>query len=250
MAFVPVSPQTHAQVGFKPVTDFSFAAKLPLVPVVLPEVALMIQSHALCFAKGPEGITLYALLGAGEQGCAYVLPDGRWAAPYVPLNLRKGGFALLKAEGRDELIFCMDDEAHSVEADALALINEEGQLSDAAKTQLELVKQAMGTLQLTAQAAQALEKAGVLKPWEVLLKNGDHASKAGGLLCVDQEKLNTLSDEEYAKLKGAPMTLAYAQLFSMRNIQLLNLLISRKAEQEEEVDIEALFGDANDTLQF
>jgi len=213
-------------------------------------MALLTQSHALVFAKTPEGMRIYALVGSAEKGNAYVLPDGRWAAPYVPLHLRKGGFALLKAQGRDDLVLCLNDESHSDDPNALMLFDEAGELTDAAKTQFEIVKQGMGALNATNEAVEALEKAGVLKPWDVAIKNGNELAKTKGLFAIDPEALNNLSQEAFYALKGSPMTLAYAHLFSVRNIHLLNMLLDRKAEQEEEVDLEALFGDANDTLQF
>ncbi len=251
MSFVALSQQAHSSLSFTPVLNYKHADKSPLVPVVVPELTALLQSHTLCFGKIGEHYSLFALVGTTQHGSAYVTPDGNWASAYVPASLRKGPFALLRAEGRDDLVLCISEEGLTSSPDAEPLFDGEGEMTQATKTHFEIVKLFHGASKATDSAVSALEEAGVIKPWETALNDGKQIAKANGLYCIDEKALNSLSAEKYQLLQGAPMAIAYAQLFSMRNKRVLEVLIRQKVTNDSaDFDVDTLFGKADDTLKF
>lgn len=251
MSFVALSPQAHVNLSFTPVSNYKFADNAPLISVAIPELTALLQSHVLCFGKAGEQFSLFALVGTTQHGSAYVTAEGHWAAPYVPAFLRKGPFALMRAEGRDDLVFCISEDGLTSSPDAEPLFGAEGEMTQATKMHFEIVKLFHGASKATQEAVTALAKAGVIKPWELPLNDGKQLAKANGLYCIDEKALNTLPAEDYYLLKGAPMVVAYAQLFSMRNKPVLETLIKQKASNDAtDFDVEALFGQADDTLKF
>ncbi len=251
MSFVALSPQAHSSLSFTPVANYKFADHTPLISVAIPELTALIQSHVLCFGKTGEHYALFALVGTTQHGSAYVTAEGNWAAPYAPAYLRKGPFALLRAEGRDDLVFCISEEGLTSSPEAEPLFDANGEMTQATKSHFDLVKLFHGASKVTHEAVAALEKAGIIKSWELALNDGQQLAKANGLFCIDEKALNALPAEKYHLLRGAPMAVAYAQLFSMRNKQVLEVLIRQKVKQDStDMDVEALFGKADDTLKF
>lgn len=251
MPFTPISLDHHASCGFDPVTDYHSAASHPLIPVYLHEHALLINSVPLCFIKQDDTYLLMALVGSTEAGCAYLRTDGAWATPYVPVALRGRPFNLLQTAEGEKLVLCIDDDALTDGSSGERLFNAQGELSDAVKTHLDLLKQRQSVIKPTQEAVNTLAEAGVLKEWDVVLRSAEGSAKTKGLYSIDQDALNTLPAETYHSLQGNPMALAHAQLFSMRNIRLLNVLLDNKLKhQTEEFDLDAFFDGSDDTLKF
>ena len=66
-----------------------------MVPVLLAELSKLLPHYALGFIRQGESYQPVAIVGVREN--AYLAPDGRWFAPYVPAQLRGYPFALAKA---------------------------------------------------------------------------------------------------------------------------------------------------------
>ncbi len=251
MPFVPLSLEQHASAGFIPSADYSSTASHPLIPAYLHEHAVIANLMSLCFIKLDEKFLLMALAGTTEAGCVYLRNDGQWATPYVPVALRGQPFSLRQTPEGKKLVLCIDEGALTDGSSGERIFNEKKELSEVAQANLNLLTQRQSVVKPTQDAVDKLADAGVIKEWDLTLKSAEGTSKTKGLYVVDQAALNTLTAEAYHALQGNPMTLAHAQLFSMRNTQLLNVLIEQKFKHKtEDFDLDQFFDSSNDTLKF
>jgi len=77
----------------------------------------------------------------------------------------------------------------------------------------------------TQAAVDALNVAGLVRPWPISAKNGDNAIAVEGLFKVDEAALNALPDEDFLLLRtSGALALAYAQLLSMNQFSVLEKL--------------------------
>ena len=91
---------------------------------------------------------------------------------------------------------------------------------------------------------KALAEAEVIREWPLKIKVGEETRNVSGLFCIDEQKLNSLEDEQFLTLrKAGALPLAYAQLMSMDNIQILEKLNQmRQKAAEPELDLEDVDG--------
>ena len=87
---MPVSPvvlnrKTHARLTWKALEDYSFAAGMTVVPLLVFEVPGAARCFPIIFAN-PRNAMPYALLGLGGRNI-FVDAQGRWTAPCLPLML-------------------------------------------------------------------------------------------------------------------------------------------------------------------
>ncbi len=251
MPFLPLSLEQHANAGFIPSENYSFTASHPLVPAYLHEHTLLSKTMPLCFIKLEDKYLFMALAGTTEAGCVFLRNDGQWTTPYVPVALRGQPFSLRQTPDGEKLVLCIDDTALTDGSSGERIFNNAGKLSESVTKTMDLLTQRQSVIKPTQDAVDKLAHAGVLKEWDLTLKSAEGVSKAKGLYTVDQTALNELTAEAYHTLQGNPMTLAHAQLFSMRNVQLLNVLIEQKFKHKtEDFDLDQFFDSSNDTLKF
>lgn len=252
MTYLAISAEEHADASYQPVTNFEHAQQIPACPAFLPELAELSAGYVLCFMQHEDHFKLVALLGTVQTGCAYTRADHSWAAPYVPADLRARPFALLKAPDKDVRVLCIDEHALSQEPDSLPLFDEPGRLSESVQKQMDFLAQAQSASQSTDIAVKQLTEAGVIKEWQVTLEAGEQKGLTKGLYSIDQEALNALPAETYHALRGAPMIIAYAQVFSMRNLVQLNARLTAKTKSKtQDFDFDSFLEESeSDTLQF
>jgi len=208
--------------------NYSFAAREPLAPVVSQELSHLISQFALAFSMMPTGPRLVALMGLQVGDNAYVAPDGRWLGRYVPAVLRSYPFGLLHSDGARRSV-CVDLDSGLVSDDPARgerFFMEDGTLSPALQEVVGFL-QAYETNRLqTEQAGNELQKLGLLEPWPLAAVSLDGSTqKIEGLLRVHEADLARLSGDELVRLRDSGgLVLAYAQLFSMANIKIVQEL--------------------------
>ncbi len=96
-----------------------------------------------------------------------------------------------------------------------------------------------------------LAEADVISEWPLKIQDGDQEKSVTGLYRIDEEKLNTLEDEKFLKIrKAGALPIAYAQLFSMGNIQnFLQLAKTHEQLKTKTPDIQPILGD-DDIISF
>jgi hypothetical protein len=211
--WIALSKTAHRDAGLLPRDGYRFAENERAVPVLLAELNKVIPHYLLGFVPRGEGYTPVAVLGAQDN--AYLAPDGRWLGTYVPATLRGYPFALANAEDGQSVLAI--DATLLASDDGEALFTEDGETSDTVNKSLDFLQQCEKNRAATAQAAGKLAEHHLLVPWELAVPTdaeGGTPVKLDGLYRVDEQALNALSGDVLSDLRGAPLALAYAQLFS------------------------------------
>jgi hypothetical protein len=218
--WVALSKQGHATAHYAPREGYSFTAEKSVTPILLAELNKLLSHYVLGFIAEGEGYRPVALLGIGQKNL-YLHPDGRWLGSYVPASLRGYPFAMATTEEQTSVLAI--DEVALVEQGE-PLFESEGQLAERVQKTLEFLNQCEQNRQVTQRAVAVLNDAGVIAPWSLKIERGEGQDPlmVNGLYRVDEAALNALEGEAYATLRGGPMALAHAQLFSMSQLSQLS----------------------------
>lgn len=216
-----LSPSQHRDKHHLPRDGYTFAQGQSVVGVLLAELPKLLPLYVLGFIQQGEEYTPVALLGLGQQNL-YVAPNGKWLGSYVPATLRGYPFTLANSE-TGEKVFAIDADHLSDEAGE-PLFDEADKLTGKAAETFTFLQQCEQNRQATQQAVKALGDAGVIEPWPLKVERGEGQEPltVNGLFRVDEKALNSLEGEAYAALKGGPMALAHAQLFSVSQMNQLS----------------------------
>lgn len=249
-----ITKDTHAHKSWSRFTSYQFAAQDNLVPLVSAELAKSIQNSPIVFTKHGNNFTLVALLSLTPGQNMFVAPNGQWLGGYVPSTFRGYPFRLAKAEGRDDLVLCVDEDSGLIHDDPYVgepFFDEGGEISKPVKDVLNFLQQIEQNKSVTQVAVSSLANAGLITEWNLKVKDGDQEKPVTGLYMIDEAKLNSLDDADFLKLrKSGSLPIAYGQLFSMVNIQIFERLAKLQGQQEaQEVDVDKLFND-DDLIRF
>lgn len=230
--FEAVTPQRHGPRRWVKPENFAFAARQALIPVVGLEAAHAALCLPLAFVPYGDGMTLAALVGLDPQTNLFVDLDGRWLAPYVPAKLRSHPFALAPtAEGSH--VLCVDEGSGLIRADGVGepIVDDTGKLAPMVQQIFDFLIQAESSQAATQKTCAALHAAGVLEPWPLTVESGGASHPVGGLFRVSERALNTLPDDAFLEVRRAgALPLAYAQLVSMHNLNVLGTLAHARAQ--------------------
>ncbi|MCK0163731.1 SapC family protein [Marinobacter sp. S6332] len=248
--WIALSRTTHAGQTYKAREGYQHAEGQMLVPVLVAELAKVLPHYVIGFVKTEEGLSPMAVLGVEKGQNLYLHRDGRWLAKYVPASLRGFPFNLAKGQGKDKTLAIASE--HLGEGDVPLFEN--GEPSESVAEMLTFLGQRVHNHELTLQATKRLEQAGVLTDWNLVVPVGEGHKQLRGLKGIDEQALNNLEDRVFAGLRGAPIQLAYAQVYSMAQIDQLTLRsqLHQKwdSNSKEDVDLEDLFGEDDDDLSF
>lgn len=227
-SWIALSPTQHQHATFLPRTDFHFCAARLAIPVLLPELTQLLPHMALGVQVGEQTCVPVGFLALTPGQPLYVGEDGGWELPYIPAMLRAHPFAIRTTEeGRHAL--CLD-EAHLSHDGGTPLFTREGALNDPVAETFAFLERCEQGQHQARMAAKQLHAAGVLEEWPLTIKSADGAANRfplSGLHRVNEAALNALDAETYQSLRGGPMALAHAQIFSMAQ---LGQLARRAAE--------------------
>jgi len=220
--WIALSKTQHAKHSYLPRQGYTFAVNQAVAPVLLAELPKLLPHYALGFIQQETGYQAVALLSLDGQNNLYLHSDGRWLGNYVPATLRGYPFTLANSE-TGEKVFAIDADHLSNDAGE-PLFDEADKLTGKAAETFMFLQQCEQNRQATQQAVKALGDAGVIEPWLLKIERGEGQEPltVNGLFRVDEKALNALEGEAYAQLRGGPMALAHAQLFSMSQLSQLS----------------------------
>jgi hypothetical protein len=207
-------------------TGFSFAATTGLVPLVGAELPKAALAMPIGFSQRSDGrFVLVGILSLTPGRNLFVAPDGRWLGGYVPAAIRSHPFRLLRGEGTEDLVLCVDEQSDLVGeggANGLPFFDGQGNLTPATKDVLDFLGQLERNRAATEVAVSALAAAGLICPWPIKLSAGE---VVGGLHRTDERAMNAVQDDAFLRLRrSSALSIAYAQLLSMGQIQVLERL--------------------------
>lgn len=214
-------------------TSYAFAAGETLIPLVVAELARAVPAMPLGFVQIGEGFQLVAVTTLQPGANLFVAPDGRWLGAYVPAALRGYPFRLVKPQDRAESVLCIDEASGLVTegGQGETFFGDDGQPSKAVKEVLDLLSQVEQNRVMTQAAVDALAAASLIQPWSLTIKQGEQNVPVTGLHRIDEAALNALEGEAFLTLRrSGALPVAYAQLFSMNQLAVLQQLAQIQAK--------------------
>jgi hypothetical protein len=235
LALVPISPALHGKTKIRPMTNFSFTSTTTAVPVYGSEIVAMGYEVPVVFMRDAAGFAPAALLGLKAGQNLFLDPQGRWAGTHIPAIWRRGPFRLAQVEGEPggKMVLCLDDGSDQVnEAEGLPLFDETGAPSALLGSATTLLSQLQRDIQITRNVCAALDRLGLIVPWNLDITQADGTSaRVNDLFQVDETRIGTLSAEELLEVRNAgALPLIYAHLLSLAKVKLL----ARLAQAAEE----------------
>jgi len=221
---VPVSPKIHAQKKLNPLTSFAFAAKNTTVPIIASEITVAARSLPLLFLKQEGELGLFALLGLPNDKNVFINRNGKWTGDYVPATLRRYPFIFATSDDKEGYVLCIDEESGLLSDDeGTPLFDEDNKKSDFLEKIFNFLTDYQRGALATQEFCREMDRLELLTPFNVELKSGEEKNiKIGGMLSINEKKLNDLSDEDFIMLrKKGFMALIYAHLLSLGNLSAL-----------------------------
>jgi hypothetical protein len=223
-----ITPERHAKKVWKHVTDYAFVAEDAGIPLVGAELGKAALAMPIGLIKIDAGYQLVAITSLQPGTNLYVAPDGKWLGGYIPAALRGYPFQLAQQEGAGEFILCINEASGLVVEDVddgNAFFDDQDQPTQGIKDILNFLNQIRASRDVTQGAVNALADASLIVPWKINLKQGEKVVPVKGLYSVDEAALNKLDDEDFlAVRKAGGLAIAYAQLFSMNQLAVLERL--------------------------
>jgi SapC len=254
---VAVSRDTHAQKVWQRPANYLFAAKEPLVPIVLAEVMHVGSWMPITFIQRAGRYVPTAMMCPMPEHNLFIGPDGQWLGGYVPSSLRTYPFCLVRPQGSEQMTLCVDEDSGVVkDADEKgeSFFTADGKPSPSTAKLLEFLGQIESNRMATDLAMAALVEEGVIDPWALEVEVGGKKAAINGLHRVSESKLGQVSDEVFLKLrKTSALPLAYAQLMSMAQIVRFDQLIKLRQQlaQAPKIKPEEIFkGEQSDLIRF
>lgn len=249
MAYVPISLESHGKKRWLRHTSLSFAKGDTATPLFANEIAEALQAMPIAFIRQNDRFTLVVVMGLRPGENLFVDENNAWQSKYLPVIYRSSPFELVPVQGQDDqTILCIDDKCISDTDEGEAFFSEAGDVSDNIINIFELLKKFNAFRTLTENICAVLSDLNLIAPWPLKLHDGNEELSVNGLYRVNEEALNELSDEDFLKARNThALPLAYAQLLSMKNIDVLSELLRRKI-QADASKVKPSFG--NDTFNF
>lgn len=225
--YEPLNRSKHERLRMGPTDGYAQFRETTLVPIILDEIAMVAREYPIIFPEGEADLPC-ALTGVQPQTNAYLDKEGRWQAQYIPMDVRKQPFGLAPVEGSQDAsgklryTLCINPGAHEfTDLEGARVFQPGGELSPEANAKAELARKLLERSGITKAMVKALEEAELLVPRAIQMNLGQEMRKIQGFRVVDEKKLNSLSDEEFAALRNKGLLpLIYAQLMSMANLRL------------------------------
>jgi hypothetical protein len=254
---VPVSRETHDQKVWRPLASYQFGAKEALAPIVLAEVVVVGAWMPIVFMEQVDRYVPMALMSPQPGQNLFIGPDGHWLGGYVPSSLRSYPFRLVRREGSEQMILCIDEESgvvRDIPEKGENFFTADGKLSESVAKMMEFLRQVEASRTLTDLGMASLREAGVIEPWPLEVEIDGKRKPTKGLHRINDAALGELDDETFLKLrKNSALRLAEAQIMSMGQIarfpQLMQL--QQQLAQTPKFKPEELFRmESTDTLRF
>ena len=216
-----LSSQNHANLRIAQSEGYGFASKLLTVPIVYSEMADIAREYPLLFPKGQD--LPIALMGAEANVNAYVTPEGKWLASYIPAQIMAYPFGLTALPKEpNKMALVIDMAAEHVGTDiGMHLFEADGKPTQALKARLDVLRKMKEQEAVTTRMVRQIRDAGLLVERAIRISKNDTGDKQiAGLEFVNEKALNALPHEEFAKLRdGGVLPLIYAHLLSVANLR-------------------------------
>lgn len=265
--YVALNKTEHLYAGWQKSDSIAFAAKDMVVPVLLEEVPHLLPTMPLAFINQPDQdgkarYILVALLSIQPGTNLFLHPLGRWLAGYVPAAYRGYPFRLLPDQ-TGKMVVCFDKDSGLLREEPMpsdeVFFTSDGELSQTTKNLTQFLELCEKNRLITQSVVDKLAESDLIVEWELNITNPDGEKKPlKGLFKIDEEKLRGLAAQNLVELmQSGGISLAYAQLLAQHRLSVFPRLFQLRQEIEKqqstsstEVNVDELFGEGSDTLNF
>jgi SapC len=241
---VPVDRERHAGKGWLRPQGYDFAAADVLAPLGGSEFAQAVLAMPIGFVEKSGHYVPVALLGLAKGTNVFIGPGNQWLGGYVPAVFRTYPFSLMRREGSEETILCVDEESGLVVDEGKEKVEKffeaDGSPSAMTHTLANVLRRIEQDQTVADLAVAALAEAGVIKPWPLTAAVGDQQVTVNGLHQTDELALNALDDATFIKLrKASSLVIAHGQLLSMAQVSVLSRLSALQRQLEQPAQLGA-----------
>lgn len=252
-SYQAINKSNFGHLKWKRYENYQFASLDTVAPIVVQELSKVCLSLPIVFIKQENEFVSAVLQGLQQGQNLCVAPDGRYIIPYVPSVYRSYPFNLAQAD-HDQLVLCADMDSGLIgEYFEESFFDNDGNPSKPVREVLHFLQQVSYNKQLTRRVCAALDVEELIEPWPIKIKNNNGDEQTiNGLYRINESKFNSLNADALFRIHQAgAMPVVYCQLLSMQHIHTLGKLAEAHSKlQPQDVDIEELFGEPDDTLKF
>ena len=223
----PLSAESHGNLGVKQISHpFGFLAAAHAVPVTVTEFGMVAACYPVIFVGDDK--TPIAVMGVRQGQNLYVDANGQPEADYyVPAFARRYPFVFAADSNSDQLLLCIDRKAPMVSDAPEVPFFVNGEASEFTNNAIEFCKEFERQRRATTEFAALMDKLGLFEQKSVSFQPRDPQGNEAGpqqkiadYWAIDENKLNTLTDEQFLELKqNGAFGAIYAHLVSLLNWQ-------------------------------
>lgn len=202
-----------------PEQNLAFARDSHLIPAIIDEFSAAAHRIPILFAGSGKQLTPVFLVGrrAGEN--AFIDENGAWASGYVPAYIRRYPFMIGEVDDRPSIV-CFDEQSELINGENGVALFEASKPTPFLEEKIQFLDQYLNGARRTERFCAMLEEYDLLSPADINFQNqSGSTSSLYGLMVVNEERLNALSDNDFNKLRAENViVLIYAHLFSLRSM--------------------------------
>ena len=217
---VLLNPNEHENLRLIRANKYQFASRQMLIPIVFSEMADAAREYPIIFLKDKP--TVAVLLGSEKNTNAYVSPDGKWLAQYIPSRIRAYPFTLTQyANNPNQFGVAVDMDSEFISTEHGELLFSMGKPTQVLQDSMKLLEETQTAELVTQRLVQSIRDAGLLVERAIKVqKKGQEDHQLTGLEFVDEKILNQMPHEEFNKLRDSgALPLIYAHLISLANLR-------------------------------
>lgn len=231
-----ITHERHANRRWRPSSNYAFAAREAIVPLVAAELPKAMMSLPIAFTEQNGGYLPAAVLSLLPGRDLFVAQSGSWAGDYIPSAFRAYPFRLATT-GEGHRLLCIDESSGLVGdgSDGERFFADDGRPTPAILNIITFLTRIEQSRVATATACAALQKYRLIRPWLITLKTDVGEQQVAGLFQIDEAALQSLPGDALAELaRAGALPVAYCQLLSMPHLPLLGQLIDAHAQAAEQ----------------
>ena len=216
MNYIPLNKITHKDIKVSAQADFEFAKESHLAAATISELAHLATTMPIVFIKDPKSDNhhLVAMLGT-EANKNFFVVDGKWQAPFVPMNIQRYPFDI-RQDGENLGLFFDENSDFVSDESGEPLFKEDGEPTDFLLDRQKYLTELANSELLTQRFVKKVVELDLLHSIEIGLVYGNGQTRnVTGMQAINEKKLRELNDETILELhKNGFLGAIYATLMS------------------------------------
>ena len=225
MANVVLNKDVHGSKRLKPLANYEFLAKYPVVEVVMGEFSAAATAFPIFFVEREGVYAPIALLSLIDGKNMFVELDGSWSGIYMPAAFRRYPFSIGPGEfeGKEgPTLYVEEDLLSDSEGELIFAATEGDEANSPLGRVLRLITETDRSHLQTRELIAELVAADVIRPANLTVQLEGQTHNIAGLFGVDEERLRALDDATFLKLRhSGALALAHIQMQSVGQVQRL-----------------------------